>query len=528
MGTLFSYAIGSSIILAALYFPYRLLLAPLKQPRLNRFTILLIYVISLTAIPIAKWWIDFSASTAATQATPEISLDGIYAFGVTEGPRQTDISDILLICYLAGVLLATIITVASILRLIFKIKQSPVMTIRNSRVHIPADSHFSPFSIFGMISVPAQDLPDADIIVAHEQMHIRFRHSFDLVFAQAVALLQWFNPASWLMIRELKAVHEYQVDDSLIASGINIRQYQYLLIKKAVGSRFPSITNSLNHSNLKSRITMMLKKSNHGANRWRGVVLVPALAAALAVVNLPAVASVLNEASNSRLPELSTHKVNTFSAIEQEVPQAVDNVVAQAEPTVNSKPSAAVIAGDNGQRPVVAIREHTQADDVVDQPDVLPQFPGGEVEMMTFIARNMVYPESAIRDNIQGRVVVRFIIDTEGNVTSPTIIKSISPVLDEEAIRVVSMLPRFNPAQHNGKNVSAAYVLPVSFRLSGDNNTQPKSNTGRSDIPGAVFVNNEPAPASILKDIKPADIEKIEIIKDDPDYPDGKIMITLK
>ena len=105
-------------------------------------------------------------------------------------------------------------------------------------------------------------MPDTDLqednraIVEHEQAHIRLRHSWDLLLAQACIVVQWFNPAAWLVKQELQNIHEYEADEAVLASGVNAKEYQLLLIKKAVGSRLYSLANSLNHSSLKKRITM--------------------------------------------------------------------------------------------------------------------------------------------------------------------------------------------------------------------------------------------------------------------------------
>ena len=104
--------------------------------------------------------------------------------------------------------------------------------------------------------------------------------------AQLVAVFQWYNPAAWLMREELKAVHEYQADSGVISSGVNPREYQMLLIKKAVGARFPSLANSLNHSKLKKRITMMYNPKTSASRRLRVLALAPAFAAAVLVTDI--------------------------------------------------------------------------------------------------------------------------------------------------------------------------------------------------------------------------------------------------
>ena len=120
-----------------------------------------------------------------------------------------------------------------------------------------------------------------EAILLHERAHVRMRHSADLLLTDLCGCLQWFNPAMWLLRRELRDIHEYEADEAVISSGIDAKSYQLLLIRKAVGGRWYSIANSFNHSKLKNRITMMLRKKS---SRWSGarvLLLLPLTALAL-------------------------------------------------------------------------------------------------------------------------------------------------------------------------------------------------------------------------------------------------------
>ena len=125
---------------------------------------------------------------------------------------------------------------------------------------IVTDENISPFSWMNHIVISRTDLEEnGREILCHEMAHITNHHSIDLVLADICILLQWFNPASWLIKSELQNVHEFEADETVIRNGIDAKNYQLLLIKKAVGSRLYSIANSFNHSKLKKRITMMMK-----------------------------------------------------------------------------------------------------------------------------------------------------------------------------------------------------------------------------------------------------------------------------
>ena len=92
---------------------------------------------------------------------------------------------------------------------------------------------------------------------------------------ECIILLQWFNPAAWLLKRELKDIHEYQADTSVLQSGIDATTYQLLLVKKAVGASSYTLANSFNHSKIKKRITMMLKEKSNKWARLKLLLLLP-------------------------------------------------------------------------------------------------------------------------------------------------------------------------------------------------------------------------------------------------------------
>lgn len=104
-------------------------------------------------------------------------------------------------------------------------------------------------------------------------------------------------------------------------------------------------------------------------------------------------------------------------------------------------------------------------DEIFGGAEPMPYFPGGEAELLRYIREHIIYPEEALKDSIEGRVVVRFVIDTLGHVRDITVARGKHPALDREAIRVVSTLPEFVPGRHNGKKVDTWYTLPVKFKL---------------------------------------------------------------
>jgi TonB-dependent SusC/RagA subfamily outer membrane receptor len=141
-------------------------------------------------------------------------------------------------------------------------------------------------------------------ILAHELEHVRKGHSFDLLLIEALSILQWFNPAVWLLKRELRHVHEYEADASLLQQGIDAKKYQLLLIRKAVGTaRFMSLANSFTHSSLKKRIKMMLKKQSHPWAKLKYLCVLPLAACALTIFARPEVSHIQQETPATNVNE---------------------------------------------------------------------------------------------------------------------------------------------------------------------------------------------------------------------------------
>jgi TonB family protein len=104
----------------------------------------------------------------------------------------------------------------------------------------------------------------------------------------------------------------------------------------------------------------------------------------------------------------------------------------------------------------------------------MPQFPGGETKMIEFISTKLIYPKAAIENGIEGKVVVQFIVDRNGNVTDAILLKKLSPECDRECLRIVNMMPRWIPGMQDGKTVAVKYNLPISFKLSNGRNKRTK------------------------------------------------------
>lgn len=299
MGHLLTYAISAALPLLAMYIVYKWLLASENQYRYNR-VVLLSMMLCAFILPAVNVLVQQFASHNATvqlmSPLPQPSIADDYAAQPTAWPR------IALIVYLAGIAAVVIHTAIVWLR-IARITASGTK-IRDGRyiIVLTDDDKVAPFSWHRYIVMSLSDYKQAGVMItAHEKQHIDRQHWIDLLLAQFIVTVNWFNPAAWLVREELKAVHEYEADKRVLDSGINARDYQMLLISKATGMKFPTVANSLNHCKLKKRMTMMMTSQASMSRRLRTLAAIPAVALAVLAINHDAVAAALDHVNNSAL-----------------------------------------------------------------------------------------------------------------------------------------------------------------------------------------------------------------------------------
>lgn len=570
MGQLLSYSITSAVFMIPLYLVFRLLMSGERQPTFNRVALHVVYIVALIAPALCR--IDWVSLTATQFPEPQAEVVAGIPFGGYVAAVDEAVAPVwkwIVLLYAVGVLVVTLMTGVSLLALARLVRSAgEVYRSDDFTVYVLHDARgMAPFSFMNSIVLLKSDYDSADVsrlIILHESCHVRHRHWIDLMLAQAVCIVQWFNPAAWLLRDELRSVHEYQVDaDVLCALHGNISLYQNLLIKKAVGARFPSLANSLNHSNLKKRITMMYKSKPSSARRLAGALaVVPAMIGAVMLVNVPSVSAAISSIGSTTFEPV--RKITKIPAAVQQSQVPVEesgqeklsdiNVIARNHmmPAAESVEAPAVNATSQASvAPAVVADSHpaekTDKKVVEETVDKVAEFPGGLSGLMTWLRNNVRYPKQAYINNIQGTVIVKFVVDKEGKVIDGTIARSIDPTLDNEALRVVNEMPRWTPAELNGEPVASEYTLPVAFKLnnkpaekkadsaeslqttmtirSGDKEVTLKSD--QAAFP-TVMVNGEISESSVLNSIRPDDVKSISVINNDPDYPNGLVKIILK
>lgn len=278
------------------------------------------------------------------------------------------------------------------------------------------DDDTAPYSFFNQIVVGTRGLNDDELrcILAHESYHVSHNHTYDLLAARLLCCGAWFNPFAWLIMREIRTVHEFQADAASIGT-CGREDYLHLLYRQVTGTGYGHITNNFKSINIKKRIVMMNKtETRFGA--WKVTAALPVVALLLMVGCKPAPAE---------------------TAAAEEQPAVTEATV---EPVLFDMENA-----PEGFQP--------------------PEYVGGMDALYKYLTENIHYPEQAKADNIQGRVIVHFVVMNDGSVVNIEVARGIGGGCDEEAVRVVKAMPKWKPAISDGKAVNVQYTLPITFKL---------------------------------------------------------------
>ena len=537
MGIFFVYILKTSVCLAVFYLFYRLLLSKETFHRFNRLALLGVLLFSCL-VPL----IEVTTQEASEMNQPFVALEDMLLMA-EPAPVMEEVSTpfpwraLLLLIYLLGILFFLGRHLWSLGRMLRLLRTSRKESLEDGITLFVHDAkEVAPFSWMKSIAVSKYDLEESgDAVLTHERAHIRNRHSWDLLLAEGCIFFQWFNPAAWLLKQELQTVHEYEADEWVIENGIDAKTYQLLIIKKAVGARLYSIANSFNHSSLKKRITMMIKKKSNPWARLKYLYVLPLAAVAVAAFARPEVSNELAEISNAKVNDLtSIVKAEEVKSVENSSDEKFNiSGIVMEYPAKKPVPGASVIIrgttmgtltdkdgkftlpvkkGDVlvvsyiglqtqsvvvqadvnlgiwmkedvqpmeemvvvGQTPKEEVKytkveveetEEPQEKVIFQVVEEMPEFPGGMGEAMKFLAKNIKYPVAAQQAKIEGRVIVQFVVERDGSISDVHAMRGVNPDLDAEAIRVVSLMPKWKPGKQRGKAVAVKYTMPIMFRL---------------------------------------------------------------
>ena len=493
MGTFLVYILKSAACLAVFYLFYKLLMSRDTFHRFNRFALLGLLVLS-SLLPLVEASVNSPAAVQETMLTLEqlllladIQPEGESMAAATPSATVLWLRAALLV-YLTGIVFFIVRNLCSLARLGRLIRQGKREALdsylpdrKEKNVRLVVHYHdIAPFSWMHWIVIARKDLEEnGREILIHELAHIRNRHSWDLLLADLCIFVQWFNPAAWLLKQELQNIHEYEADETVLREGVNARNYQMLLIKKAVGTRLYSMANSFNHSSLKKRITMMLKEKSNPWARAKYLYILPLAALAVTAFARPEVSAVADE----------------ISAVKVIAPAVHDSIQPNVQ-TVVAAPSSAL--------------------------DQMPEFPGGMEALNTYLRNNIRYPQEAQKAGIQGRVIIQFIVSKDGSITDAEVVESVDPQLDAEGLRLIKNMPRWKPGMRKGQAIKVKQTLPIRFAFTKTSDKPENSNSiflkngsYNSSLKDVILlVNGQEVSPEIFRAIDPQRIQSVTVLKD--------------
>ena len=518
-----------AVLIAVFYMFYRLMLARETFHRVNRLVLLLTAVASFV-LPLCVITMHETVTMEAmpVMTVDNLTVDDVAP--MPEPVVETPWWQILLpVLFMIGMVVTIGHTLMSMFRILMLIKRSEKHPQSDgTTICVSGNADVPPFSWMHYIVMNQSDYAERNAaILAHERGHIRLRHSWDLLLVDTLTALQWFNPAMWMLRSDLRAIHEYEADGEVLSLGINARQYQYLLITKAASIGGYSLANGISHSTLKNRINMMLHKKSSQTSLLKLLALVPIVGLALAVnaekvqdvvytntvapsaeelVNEeilqaePQPAEVVDEAKNKPItfqvvfsPEdspiagvpvliVETGKPVKSAETDKDGKFVLDNPVVGSLVTftvVNYSKGIRITKDMVAKGDVVKVafganrseKEESEGtpdpNKAYDMVDEMPQFPGGPYALFEFHSKNIQYPKEAEDANLQGRVIVSFVVEKDGSVSNAKVVRPIDPLLDAEALRVVNSMPKWIPGKQNGEAFRVKYTIPVTFRVEG-------------------------------------------------------------
>lgn len=514
MGMFFIYSIKVAICLAAFYLFYKLLLSRDTFHAFNRATLLLLMLLSLV-LP----FVNISVDEPTVAYDGMVQIEQLLAMGVVDdgpAPSGPTLIQVLFAIYIIGVALFLVGEICSLVRLHRLISGKYSVTTADGIKIVVIDDDVAPFSWFNNIVISRSDYESGrSEILIHEKAHIARRHSLDIMLCNMLLIFQWFNPAAWLLRRELQNIHEYEADEAVIQSGADASEYQLLLIRKAVGERLFSMANNLNHNSLKKRITMMLIKKSNPWNRAKILLTVPVAAVAVVAFATPKAESLSKEIEHDS-NALVNSVVRSMPGTAEHLVMSTGEAGAAGMPAEAAAPETA--AADSLRGRVAGVTVGASKDDgrVFDVVEEQPRYPGGTNALMTYLRDNIKYPAEAAKAGIQGKVIVQFVVGKDGTVRDVKPIRNISPELDAEAVRVVAAMPKWVPGYQRGEAVNVRYTLPVNFRMDGRPGSESQkaagSNIAFSDDVYYV-VDGVHVSAAELKKISADKINSIEVFK---------------
>jgi TonB family protein len=391
----------------------------------------------------------------------------VYSHGFSGNIEKAILStQILIYIYIAGVAVLLSLFLFRLIQILLKINRNTVEKGIGFNI-VFLDAETTPFSFLNYVFVGRNSIQDTDYnrMLAHELEHIKQGHSFDVIILELLTAFQWFNPFMWVLRRAIRENHEFLADQAVLNSGVSRGEYKKLLINQFVGGQLV-IANNFNYSIIKNRIKMMSKiKSPKLATTKTiiGVLVAAALIIAFACEQKESVET--KSAQDDEITIISTIQNDGKIKIEG----TADDLLKYKAMFANT-PGFEILTDSLGntfliKQEIIQPKKLKSDEQVFFTVEEMPEFPGGEMALRTYIASAIKYPVIAQEKGIQGKVYVTFVVSKDGSVVNCSIARGVDPSLDGEALRVVNSLPKWMPGKQRGEFVNVSYTVPINFVL---------------------------------------------------------------
>ena len=468
--------------LLVFYLFYRFLLKKETFHRFNRVvlvgTAVLSFLLPLCIITIRR---PLEAETLAVgQVLPEFPVEGAVAMVEKSAPWWPVALTALFWAGAAFVLVRVVVSILSIVRIV---RRGELVREEDGCKVIVTERDIDPFSWMRYIVLSRKDWENNRApILAHEKAHIRYGHSVELLLVDVLSAFQWFNPAIWMLRADLQELHEYEADDAVLRSGANLKEYQYLLIRKAVSKSGYSVANSFNHSILKRRITMMSKTKSPLLRGLRVLYVLPLICLGIGLQARTVYVPSDKDSNNSQNPlillrqswgeEKEITKAEFDAYQDQGRIKSVEVLKDKtAQEKYGEKAANGVIVATlklpTELEEVVVVRYKEDDGEPVKfyllEPDTMPTFEGGDINAFSrWVARQINAPKDC---NHSGTMKVSFVVGKDGTVKDVKVVESVCAELDALAVSTLEKSPKWEPATANGQPVEMAFSIPIIFQV---------------------------------------------------------------
>lgn len=507
------YLLKSAVWLTAFTLVYLLFLRNERFFRLKRAYLVAGVIMSLFLPLITLHYRVELPAPVISQAQSEVISQAVQPATMAVQHEKTDFLLLFLCIYAGGVILCIGRTLLHLVPLYRAVKVTAVHKMGDVKL-IRSEKYTSAFSFFNYVFInPSVSEQEAREILNHEMVHLKQKHWFDLLLVELVGLVQWINPFAWIYSAFVRQNHENLADEEALKCTSDPANYRATLLNQVFSTKMMSLSNSFNFSFYTNRFEMMKKRAFSPYRKLKLLLVVPLMAVISYAFATPRYAfaepSTASELTINQ-PEAIIQKnvkgvvyredgtpfmgvsVNlsgtTLTAITDaagrfEFKGIPENVILlftykgykylpldpvfDKEMSVKMTPvpnyvDRSIIKPDQSKK---SLPDKANRRDIFVVVEEMPEYPGGDLALLNNIIENLTYPPEAKEQGIQGKVILRFVVTAEGKVDDISVVRGVHPLLDAEAIRVMSNVSDWIPGRQGGKPVDVYYSVPISFTL---------------------------------------------------------------